>query len=1092
MIFSVHRHTAAACHRVGRLTLVLILALVAIVSRTALSSAAPLNHTDAQTNSFFDAAANRGFEQDEALSPATPVQESPQLFFPSVYYAYNDFTTGLLWKSILVVQNTNTTSAASVRVKFIGQGGQQIEPPQLRAINNQNMPNPFNLPAGRSAALWIDSMNNMPSNSRYAAVVSSDQPLAGVHWAGTQKQNPPSESHGIYQAFTPTAATTAYVPTIANNLDGFTSNLAIQNLSGAPLSGVTLTTFTEFGQQRGSLQSPTIAPYDTWRPNLDQAGVFPGERVAMIVSASGPIGVVDEKFGGANGVQLLSYSGATAVGQTLYAPGLSTNAGGSASLTIHNTSTNQPAMVMVAHSDNIGNSQVQIPPRSSRTVDYPAGSHGNQPFVATITADQPVAAIATVRLQNGAAYSFEAVAAGAKNLFFPLVAKNFQSPNSTGAYNSNLFLFNPGQSAAQAIITYANGFVRQDQIGPGQALILALNTEGNLPQGAGGLYVNANAPLLSMTALGSFNGNGDLWMGYTGIEAQTASVAISKQASGQYFKNGDTITYTLSVSVGDSGGTAVITDDLPDQLVNTSYSASAGLMLTPRQGADYSWDAEVPAGGGVITIIGTLDSPEDRGVTNLARIADDTSSATSSATVVLDVTPPNTTLDSQPPNPDNNPTAEFTFSGDDSNAQGTGSGVVSFECQVDGGPFAPCTSPHTTAALSDGEHTFAVRAVDRVGHADPTPASHTWTIDTSAPPAPTLVSPANNSTLEDVQSATLTWQAANAPDVAGYVVKFNGQETDVGNITSHLVNGLSAGTYQWSAAAYDAAGNRSAFAPTFSFQIVGPGLAVSKQANVSSSPVGGVIQYTYHVTNTGNVALTLQVVDDKLGPVTLALLPGGTAMLPATSLPAGGEASGMRSYTVKASDLPGPLVNAVVVTGTSPSNQVVTASASATVALEGDAGDATVTVQPGQAASMSYTDPNGGKVTVQIPAGAVDQPTTFVYFNQAAPSHPGRFQFAGRSFTLTAFRNNNALDGLTFLQPVTLVIEYTDADVAGVDEDSLLLFFYDEDNGTWSQEGITVVTRDPANNRITLQITHLTEFALGAIGPIYLPLVARQ
>lgn len=455
------------------------------------------------------------------------------------------------------------------------------------------------------------------------------------------------------------------------------------------------------------------------------------------------------------------------------------------------------------------------------------------------------------------------------------------------------------------------------------------------------------------------------------------------------------------------------------------------------------------------------------------------------------MTPPNTTLDSQPPNPDNNATAEFTFSGDDSNAQGTGSRVVAFECQVDGGDFAPCTSPHTTSALSDGEHTFAVRAIDRVGHADPTPASYTWTIDTVAPSAPVLVSPANNSTLEDVQSATLTWQAPGDPDVAGYVVKFNGQDEDVGSATSHVVNALSAGSYQWSVAAYDTAGNRSAFAPTFSFQVVGPGLAVSKQANVSSSPVGGVIQYTYHVTNTGNVALTLRVADDKLGPVTLALLPGGTALLPATSLPAGGEASGTRSYTVKAGDLPGPLVNTVVVTGTSPSGQVVTASASASVAIEGSGGDATVTVQPGQAATMSYTDPNGGKVTVQIPAGAVDQPTTFVYFNQAAPSHQGRFQFAGRSFTLTAFRNNNALDGLTFLQPVTLVIEYTDADVAGVDEDSLLLFFYDEDNGAWSQEGITVVARDPANNRITLQITHLTEFALGAIGPIYLPLVAR-
>lgn len=518
------------------------------------------------------------------LQPSDQSQETAQLFFPTVYYDYNDFMTGARWRSILVVQNTNTASAATVRVKFIGPGGQQIEPPQLRAINNQNVPNPFNLPAGRSAALWIDSMFNMPSNSKYAAVVFSDQPLAGLHWTAAQKQSPPSEGHGLYQAFTPAASTNAYVPIIANNVDGFTSNLAIQNLSSTPLSGVTLTTVMENGMQRGSLQSPTIAPYDTWRSDLSQAGVFPGERVAMTVSATGPIGVVDDKFGGPNGVTLLSYNGGGAVAQTLYTPGLSTNAGGSASLTIHNTSTNQPAMVMVSHSDNIGNSQVQIPPRSSHTVDYPANSHGNQPFVAIVTANQPVAAIATVRTQSGGAYSFEAVAAGAKNIFFPIAAKNFQSPNSAGTFNSNLFLFNPGQTPAQATTTYPNGFTRQDQIGPGQALNLALNTEGNLQEGGGGLYVNANAPLLAMTAMGSLNGNGDLWLGYTGIEAQTASIAISKQASGQYFKNGDTITYTLSVSVGEGGGNAVITDDLPDELINTSYSASAGLMLTPPAG----------------------------------------------------------------------------------------------------------------------------------------------------------------------------------------------------------------------------------------------------------------------------------------------------------------------------------------------------------------------------------------------------------------------------------------------------------------------------------------------------------------------------
>lgn len=94
----------------------------------------------------------------------------------------------------------------------------------------------------------------------------------------------------------------------------------------------------------------------------------------------------------------------------------------------------------------------------------------------------------------------------------------------------------------------------------------------------------------------------------------------------------------------------------------------------------------------------------------------------------IDTTPPDTSIDSGPANPSNSNSASFTFSGTD-----TGSGVASFECDLDGGGFSTCTSAKSYSSLSEGSHTFQVRAKDGVGNTDPTSASQTWFVDTVKP-----------------------------------------------------------------------------------------------------------------------------------------------------------------------------------------------------------------------------------------------------------------------------------------------------------------------------------------------------------------------
>jgi hypothetical protein len=60
-----------------------------------------------------------------------------------------------------------------------------------------------------------------------------------------------------------------------------------------------------------------------------------------------------------------------------------------------------------------------------------------------------------------------------------------------------------------------------------------------------------------------------------------------------------------------------------------------------------------------------------------------------------------------------------------------------FECQIDGAAFAPCSSPYTTPALTDGTHTFIVRATNPSGITDPTPASRTFQVNAPAEYSPT-------------------------------------------------------------------------------------------------------------------------------------------------------------------------------------------------------------------------------------------------------------------------------------------------------------------------------------------------------------------
>jgi hypothetical protein len=102
-----------------------------------------------------------------------------------------------------------------------------------------------------------------------------------------------------------------------------------------------------------------------------------------------------------------------------------------------------------------------------------------------------------------------------------------------------------------------------------------------------------------------------------------------------------------------------------------------------------------------------------------------------------DTTAPDTQISQGPSGTSTSNAASFSFTSE------PGAG---FECKLDSGSWAGCTSPRSYTALAAGAHTFQVRAKDGAGNLDATPASRTWTISlpqqppeepTPPPPPPT-------------------------------------------------------------------------------------------------------------------------------------------------------------------------------------------------------------------------------------------------------------------------------------------------------------------------------------------------------------------
>ena len=168
--------------------------------------------------------------------------------------------------------------------------------------------------------------------------------------------------------------------------------------------------------------------------------------------------------------------------------------------------------------------------------------------------------------------------------------------------------------------------------------------------------------------------------------------------------------------------------------------------------------------------------------------------------ITLDITAPDTTIDSGPSGTIATDQATFTFSGTPL------SDTEEFQCRIDAGSFADCTSPQSFTGLADGPHTVTFRAEDAVGNQDATPATRTFTVDTTAPD--TTIDSGPSGTITTGQ-ATFTFSGTPLSDTEKFQCRIDaGSFADCTSPQSFT--GLAEGPHTVSFRAEDAVGNQDA------------------------------------------------------------------------------------------------------------------------------------------------------------------------------------------------------------------------------------------------------------------------------------------
>ena len=236
------------------------------------------------------------------------------------------------------------------------------------------------------------------------------------------------------------------------------------------------------------------------------------------------------------------------------------------------------------------------------------------------------------------------------------------------------------------------------------------------------------------------------------------------------------------------------------------------------------------------------------------------------------------------------------------NDYAAGSGIT-FECKMDGSNWETCTSPKEYNGLSEGSHTFQVRAIDPYGNVDPTPASRQWFIDTT-PPDTTITSHPSEQSDDSTPTFEFTSNEATSASYGPFQCKYQFFPSLGSWIScdSPLTIGVipTSGSYTFEVRAVDQF-NRSDPSPasytwTYTETAAPPSPSITSPQNNSYDTDGSL-----SVSGSAEAASTVELFDGTTSKGTIK----ADSSSGVWSIALSGVSEGAHTYTAKATDASG-------------------------------------------------------------------------------------------------------------------------------------------------------------------------------------------